>query len=186
MTPSILISNKGRLFFPPSSCGVKNTQMLKIKNTSGLPLMIRFIIQKNFIDELQFEKIEERFEPFETKEIKVFFMPIIRKKYKIKCKVQVYDEQNNHIEREQQEIKVFGEGGDGQMYIYPQKIDFKMVKINFVKKEKIFLHNVSENSIYVIICMNEEQPEEISKSISTLISTSGYNQQSIPNKKVLL
>lgn len=149
-----------------------------------MPLTIRFIIQKNFMDELQFERVEERFDPFEVKDINVYFMPIVRKKYKIKCKVHVYDEQGNQVERESQEIKVFGEGGDGQMFLFPQKIDFKMVKINFLKKEKIFLHNDSENAIYVIICLNEEIVEEVTRSISTLVSTSGYNLNTMANKKV--
>lgn len=175
MTPSIEISNGNRVFFPPSSCGVTNWQKLQVKNTSGLPVRVRFHVHRSVTDEVKFDQTDQQLRPFETKDVRISFMPIQRKKYKVKCRVEVFDEGGRFVERESQHIKIFGEGGDGQLRLIPQKIDFKMVKINFLKKEKIFLHNLSNNAIYVVICMNEEIVDEVSKSITTFTSTEVNN-----------
>ena len=90
--------------------------------------------------------------------------------------MEVYDAEGRHLDKEDKQVLVFGEGGDGPLELFPKKIDFKMVKINFLKKEKIVLHNPSDKKFYVVFCLNEDIRKQRIKSSSTIVSTSGCHK----------
>lgn len=175
MERSIHIENNGRLFFAPSSCGVITTKILTLKNMSALHLKTKIIIPQTYDKEIKFIFDSEYFSPHETKKILVEFNPIKRKNYKIKCRLIVFDENDVELEKKTKDILIFGEGGDAKLELIPKKLDFKMVKINFSKKQKIILHNPSNYSMYVVFSLNHEKKIFNMKSSTTLISTSNGN-----------
>lgn len=176
MRPSVELENDGRIFFSPSTCGVVNRQSISIKNLSGLEVGLRCKVPKGGSQEIRFVGLERRLAAFEERSVEVEFVPIRRKKYKVKCVMEVYDAEGRHLDKEDKQVLVFGEGGDGPLELFPKKIDFKMVKINFLKKEKIVLHNPSDKKFYVVFCLNEDIRKQRIKSSSTIVSTSGCHK----------
>lgn len=48
-------------------------------------------------------------------------------------------------------IKVFGEGKDGDLSLTPNSIDFGIIMVNFINTAKFLLHNNSDTTFYVSV-----------------------------------
>lgn len=46
-------------------------------------------------------------------------------------------------------FKIYGTGGDGSLEMYPEQVDFDIVKVEFNEKKYITLENLSECTFHV-------------------------------------
>lgn len=65
--------------------------------------------------------------------------------YKFKCPILLDGLKSKY------NIKVFGEGKDGELSLTPNNIDFGIIMVNFVNTAKFLLHNNSDTTFYVAV-----------------------------------
>ena len=68
--------------------------------------------------------------PNQTDYVTVSLMPLLKKKYQIRVPIDIYGDGSDKPV-EQQQIEVYGEGGDGSLVVRPEVLDFGIIKVNF-------------------------------------------------------
>lgn len=146
--PKLEIDNNCQIFFPPSFIGVHSKQKIGFHNRSRVPLNFFINVPKKYRDELMFGPLRSILLPSQTDYITCSLMPLKKTKYHIKVPIEVYGENSNQS-TENQQLEVYGEGGDGTLVAKPDDVDFGIIKVNFYKMKKITIYNHSHVTFYL-------------------------------------
>lgn len=146
--PKLEIDNNCQIFFPPSFIGVHSKQKIGFHNRSRVPLNFFINVPKKYRDELMFGPLRSILLPSQTDYITCSLMPLKKTKYHIKVPIEVYGEKSNQS-TENQQLEVYGEGGDGTLVAKPDDVDFGIIKVNFYKMKKITIYNHSHVTFYL-------------------------------------
>ena len=146
--PMLEIDNISQIFFPPSFIGVHSKQKIGFHNRSRVPLSFFINVPKKYRDELMFGPLRSVLLPNQTDYITCSLMPLKKAKYHIKVPIEVHGE-NADQTAENQQLEVYGEGGDGSLVAKPEDVDFGIIKVNFYKMQKITIYNHSHVTFYL-------------------------------------
>lgn len=56
-------------------------------------------------------------------------------------------------------FNIYGIGGDGSLEMFPEKVDFDIVKVEFNEKKYITLENLSECTFYIELILKPVSEE---------------------------
>jgi hypothetical protein len=191
--PEISLSNKGKLFFPPTYTGVSSKQKLIIKNNARIPLEYDWLVPNKYKDVVLFDPPRAVLQANEEKKISCTFTPLAKREYSLSIPMQVINVYDTHKEmigyfnpgsgiaikaqpkREQTkyELRVFGVGNDGDLSIKPSKLDFDTVTVGFSKILSLTVINKSKTNLYIDFHLDqidvdhsdEAEQERISKIV---------------------
>ena len=108
-----------------------------------MPVEIAILVPEIYKEEIRFEPDVLNLKGNETKKVKALFVPYKKMHYKFKCPVLLDGLESNY------NIKIFGEGKDGELSIKPDNVDFDIIMVNFVYTKKFTLYNNSDTTFYV-------------------------------------
>ena len=137
LSSSLEFQNGGKLYFPPSGLGVRTTLPFRVRNAGRQKCSLSLTVPEKYARELSIEPPLLRLAPYEEAEVAFSFAPLRKQRYRIKVAADCDGLRVPGIE-------VIGEGGDGELELFPPVLDFKIVTVDFVKSGKILLRNPSK------------------------------------------
>ena len=147
--PNLVIDNNNQVFFPPSFLGVHSKQKIAFLNKSRVSLSYAINVGPKHLNELFFHPANATLLPNQVEYVTCSFMPLKKKKYRMKVPIEIFGEEETKAPIGQQQVEIYGEGGDGSLVMKPELVDFGIIKVNFHKMEKITIFNHSHVSFFL-------------------------------------
>ena len=95
-----------------------------------MPIEIQIKVPEIFEKEIKFEPNCLNLKGNETEIVKALFVPYKKMHYKFKCPILMNDLESDY------NIKIYGEGKDGELSLQPDSVDFGIIMVNFVNTKK--------------------------------------------------